>query len=47
MTSPLIRVGDEEHPALHHSNGVEAQLVISVAVVELDHMRSKNTLVAV
>src|SRR5260221_12051719 len=41
---PSHRVSNEEHPAVDHANGVEAQLVISVAIVELDHMRVQEHL---
>jgi hypothetical protein len=41
---PSHCVSDEEHPAVNHAKGIEAQLVISVAIVELDHMRVQEHL---
>src|SRR5207244_6459320 len=32
------RGGDEEHPAVDQANGVEAQLMVGIAIIELDHM---------
>jgi hypothetical protein len=36
---PSHRVSDEEHPAVDQADGVEAQLAVGVAVIELDHVR--------
>src|SRR3974390_3056617 len=33
------RVGDEEHPLVDQTNGVEARLAVSIEIVKLDHKR--------
>jgi hypothetical protein len=38
------RIGDNEHPAVYHADGVEAQLIFNVAVLNLDHMRVEKDL---